>query len=67
MADFNIGDKVRCKHGFATGWAGTVDDIDNAWAGSAGSLEKRYHVTNNLGSMWFYQDELQLHQHKPKD
>ena len=53
MSGFNPGDKVQCK---PMVWTGTIDESDHGALRNA----KRYRVTNESGSMWFYFDELLL-------
>jgi hypothetical protein len=51
MPNLNLGDTVQCK---PMDWTGVIDGSDNGVLRNA----KRYHVTNDSGSMWFYHDEL---------
>ena len=51
MTNLNLGDTVQCK---TMDWTGVIDASDNGALRNA----KRYHVTNESGSMWFYHDEL---------
>ena len=47
MIEFKVDDQVECE---AWSWSGKITRI---W-------DNRYHVTNDLGSMWFHAHELEI-------
>jgi hypothetical protein len=51
MEDFKLGEEVHCK---SMDWTGVIDAREYG----GGRVARRYHVTNESGSMWFYPDEL---------